>query len=81
MIINRHHEKVGAFSSNYASVNGKNVVIVDDVVGTGETFKGAIKAIKKEKGTPVLCLSVLNKRAQNSMSGVPLRALIRARVI
>ena len=76
-----HHEKVGAFSSNYASVNGKNVVIVDDVVGTGETFKGAIKAIKKEKGTPVLCLSVLNKRAQNSISCVTLRALIRARVI
>jgi len=62
-------------------VNGKNVVIVDDVVGTGETFKGAIKAIKGEKGTPVLCLSVLNKRAQNSIGDVPLRALIRARVI
>ena len=76
-----HHEKVGAFSSNYASVNGKNVVIVDDVVGTGETFKAAIKAIKGEKGTPVLCLSVLNKRAQNSIGDVPLRALIRARVI
>ncbi|GAI31575.1 unnamed protein product, partial [marine sediment metagenome] len=76
-----HHEKVGAFSSNYASVNSKNVVIVDDVVGTGETFRSAIKAIKEERGKPVLCLSLLNKRAQNSISGIPLRALIRARVI
>lgn len=76
-----HHEKIGAFSSNYASVKSKNIVIVDDVVGTGETFRSAIKAIKEEKGKPLLCLSLLNKRAQNSISGVPLRALIRSRVI
>jgi len=76
-----HHEKIGAFSSNYASVNGKNVVFVDDVVGTGETFKSAIKATKAEKGKPALCVALLNKRMQNSISGVPLRALIRARVI
>lgn len=76
-----HHEKSGAFSSNYASVNGKNIVLVDDVVGTGDTFRSAIKAIKAEKGKPVLCLAILNKRAQNDISGVPLRALIRARVL
>jgi len=76
-----HHEKIGAFSSNYASVKGKKVVFVDDVVGTGDTFKSAIKAIKSEKGNPVLCIALLNKRAQNSINGVPLRALIRARMI
>ena len=76
-----HHEKEGWFSSNYAGVNEKNVVFIDDVVGTGDTFKSAIKAITAEKGKPVLCLAVLNKRAQNSIDGVPLRALIRARVI
>ena len=31
-----HHEKIGAFSSNYATVKDKTVVLVDDVVGTGE---------------------------------------------
>lgn len=76
-----HHEKSGSFSSNYASVKGKNVVLVDDVVGTGDTFKSAIKAVKAEKGKPVLCLTVLNKRARNDINGVPLRSLIRARVI
>ena len=80
-IFRPHHEKSGAFSSNYASVNGKNVVLVDDVVGTGDTFRSAIKATKSEKGKPVLCLAILNKRSQNDISGVPLRALIRARVI
>jgi len=80
-IFRPHHEKSGAFSSNYASVNGKNVVLVDDVVGSGDTFKSAIKAIKSEKGKPVLCLAILNKRIQNDIEGVPLRSLIRARAI
>lgn len=76
-----HHQKSGAFSSNYASVKEKRVVLVDDVVGTGITFRSAIKATKVKKGKPILCLSILNKRAQNSIDGIPLRALIRARVI
>ncbi len=76
-----HHEKMGAFSSNYASVKNKNVVFVDDVIGTAQTFTSAIKATKAEKGKPVLCVALLNKRTQNSVAGVPLRALIRARVI
>jgi len=80
-ILRPHHDKAGAFSSNYASVTGKTVVLVDDVVGTGETFRSAIKAVNAEKGKPVLCLAVLNKRSQNDINGVPLRALIRARVI
>ena len=76
-----HHEKVGAFCSNYASVKDKTVVLIDDVVGTGETLRSAIKATKEEKGTPGLCVAILNKRVQNDIDGVPLRALIRARVI
>ncbi len=80
-IFRPHHQKSGAFSSNYAGVNGKKIVIVDDVVGTGVTFKSAIKAIKAEKGKPALCVAILNKRAQNSIDGIPLRSLIRARVI
>jgi len=76
-----HHEKSGAFSSNYAGIEGKNIVLIDDVVGTGDTFKSAIKATKTEKGKPMLCLSILNKRAQNSINNVKLRALIRARVL
>jgi orotate phosphoribosyltransferase len=76
-----HHEKEGWFSSNYATVKNKQVVIIDDVVGSGDTFKNAIKAIKTEKGTPSLCIAILNKRARNDIKGIPLRALIRSRVI
>jgi orotate phosphoribosyltransferase len=76
-----HHQKIGAFSSNYASVKEKRLVLVDDVVGTGDTFKSAIKATLNEKGKPLLCLAVLNKKSQNNINNVPLRALIRARII
>jgi len=80
-IFRPHHEKIGAFGSNYASIKDKNVIIIDDVIGTGETLTSTIKATKAEKGNPVLCICILNKRAINEVSGVPLRALIRARVI
>lgn len=76
-----HHEKSGAFSSNYASVKDKKTIIVDDVIGTGNTFKQAIKAIKSHKGKPVLLVAVVNKSPKNSLDNVPLRALIRARGI
>jgi orotate phosphoribosyltransferase len=74
-----HYEKTGAFCSNYATIADKNVVLVDDVIGTGETLKSAIKAVKAEKGNPVLCVCLLNKRSMNDVGGVPLRSLIRAR--
>lgn len=76
-----HHEKSGAFSSNYASIKEKNVILIDDVVGSGDTLKNAIKATKSEKGNPVLCLCIVNKRAVNDINGVPLRGLIRARAL
>jgi len=76
-----HYEKMGAFSSNYAGVKNKNVLFVDDVVGTGNTFKAAIKATKAEKGNPKLCLAVLNKTTMDKIDNIKLRALIRARLI
>ena len=80
-IFRPHTEKVGVFSSNYAGLKDKNVVIVDDVIGSGKTMRKAITATKKEGGNPVLCVTLVNKRAQNDVEGVPLRALIRTRVI
>jgi len=72
----------GAFSSNYASVgNGKKIIIVDDVLSTGATIKGAITDIKEAGAVPVLPLLLVNKGSLNEIDGVPLRGLIRARSI
>jgi|WetSurMetagenome_2_1015567.scaffolds.fasta_scaffold76006_4 orotate phosphoribosyltransferase len=69
----------GAISGNYASVEGKKVVIVDDVMSTGATAQEAIKDVKTAGGEPVLMVVIVNKSSQNEIDGVPLRAIIRAR--
>lgn len=75
-------ETGGAFSSNYASVDGKKkIIIVDDVLSTGATIKGAISDIKEAGGEPVLVMVIVNKSSMNEIDGVPLRGLIRARSI
>ena len=75
------HGKGGAFSSNYASPQGKKVLIVDDVVSTGDTIKATISDVHDSGGTVVLAVVLVNKTAQDEIAGVPLRALIRARSI
>ena len=83
MIIYRPHpkRKEGAFSSNYAHIEGKKVVIVDDVLSTGETIKKAIEDIRNAGGEPVLAVVLVNKTQWDEIEGVPLRALIRARLL
>ncbi|MFP4546088.1 MAG: orotate phosphoribosyltransferase-like protein [Methanomassiliicoccales archaeon] len=69
----------GAFSSNYASVEEKDVVIVDDVLSTGGTMGETIKDIREAGGNPVLAMVIVNKSSLNEVDGVPLRGVIRAR--
>ncbi len=75
------HGRGGAFSSNYAGIEGKKVVIVDDVLSTGDTIRAAIHDIQEAGGTPVLAIVVVNKTGHDDIEGVPLRALVRARSI
>ncbi len=83
MIIYRPHpqREEGAFSSNYAHIEGKKVVIVDDVLSTGETLRKAIEDIRKAGGEPVLAVVLVNKTPHDEIDGVPLRGLIRARLL
>lgn len=74
-------EKRGSFSSNFASVKGKNIIIIDDVVGTGMTLSNTIKQTITDGGNVVLCVTLVNKTAQNEIDGIPLRSLVRARSI
>lgn len=69
----------GSISGNYASVEGKKVVIIDDVMSTGATAQEAIKDVRAAGGTPVLMVVIVNKSSQNEVDGVPLRGVIRAR--
>ena len=68
-------------ASNYAGLKDKQVVIVDDVVSSGGTAEEAIDYVKKEGGDPVLVMVLINKRAEDEINDIPLRALIRARPV
>jgi len=71
----------GALSSNFANVEGKAIVIVDDVIGTGETMRTAMKDLSQLGAKPKLLLGIVNKTEFRDMDGVPLRSLVRARSI
>ena len=69
------------YASNYAGLKGKNIVIIDDVVSSGSTAEEVIEFVKEREGVPVLAMVLINKKADNEIDNVPLRALIRARPV
>jgi orotate phosphoribosyltransferase len=85
LVIVRPHvgdrQNVGILSSNFASVAGKKVVVVDDVIGTGATMKQVLGLLKEAGANPILAVVVINKTSRDSIEGVPLRALVRARTV
>jgi len=68
----------GALSSNYAGIKGKNIVIVDDVIGTGETMAKTIEDLKNMGANPKLILVIVNKTHLMNIEGVPIRSVVRA---
>ena len=74
-------DRMGSFSSNYATPANKKIVIIDDVLGTGGTVRQTIKQTVAEGGEVVLVVTVVNKSDMNDVDGVPLRSLIRARAL
>jgi orotate phosphoribosyltransferase len=85
MVVVRPHvgdrQDVGILSSNFASVAGKKVVVVDDVIGTGSTMTQVLGLLREAGANPILAMVVVNKTSKDSIEGVPLRALIRARTV
>jgi orotate phosphoribosyltransferase len=71
----------GAMSSNYADVNGKDIVVVDDVIGTGETMEKVILDLKNMGATPRLILTIVNKIELKEIDGVPIRSIVSARTL
>jgi orotate phosphoribosyltransferase len=70
-------EASGSIFSNFARAEGKNVVVVDDVVGTGTTMRTVIGSLRDHGANPVLAVVMVNKTAEDNIADVPLRALYR----
>ena len=67
----------GHLSNKYGNVAGRKVVVVDDVLSSGETMKRTIKTLQDGGAEVVLSVVMVNKTEDNMVSGVPLRGLIR----
>mgnify|MGYP002410053338 CR=1 FL=1 len=71
----------GALSSNYAEIDGKDIVLVDDVIGTGETMEKAVADLKAMGAKPKLILAIVNKTEMKEIDGVPIRSVVSARTL
>ena len=67
----------GHLSNKYGNVAVRKVVVVDDVLSSGETMKRTIKTLQDGGAEVVLSVVMVNKTEENTVSGVPLRGLIR----
>lgn len=70
-------EDEGTISTHFGSVEGKKVVIVDDVITSGKTAKEVIHTVKDLGGEP-LCVTVLiDKAGLSEIEGIPVESLIK----
>jgi len=67
----------GHLSNKYGNVAGRKVVVVDDVLSSGETMRKTIKTLQEGGAEVALSIVLVNKTEDNAISSVPLRGLIR----
>jgi orotate phosphoribosyltransferase len=70
-------ETKGTISQNFASVEGKNCILIDDVVTSGTTLKEAVAVLEGLGAKPVAIAVLIDKKGIDDISGVPLNALLR----
>ncbi len=74
-------DQSGHISEVYATVEGKRVVIVDDVYSTGTTMRKTAADMKANGADVRLCMVLVNKSWDDDVEGVPMRALVRAATV
>ena len=67
----------GTISTNFGSVEGKKVVIVDDVITSGKTAKEVIHTVKDLGGEPTCVTVLIDKTGLSEIEGVPVESLIK----
>ena len=70
-------EDNGAISTNFGTVEGKRVVIVDDVITSGKTVKEVIHTVKDLGGEPTCVTVLIDKAGLSEIEGVPVESFIK----
>ena len=81
-VVRSINEEVGGHLSEvYAGIDGKRVIIIDDVYSSGTTMKKTAADLKASGADVKMCMVLVNKSWDDDIDGVPLRALIRAATV
>lgn len=67
----------GAISTNFGSVKGKKVIIVDDVITSGNTVTEVIQTVKDLGGIPIAVTVLIDKAGLNEIDDIPVESLIK----
>ncbi|MXR53176.1 orotate phosphoribosyltransferase-like protein [Halovenus sp. WSH3] len=67
----------GAFSRNFAQMEGQRCYVVDDTITTGTTMTESIESIRQEGAEPVACVVLVDKKGTDEIAGVPVRSLVQ----
>ncbi len=67
----------GAISGNFASVEGRKVVVVDDVITSGRTIREAIGVLDDLGAKPIAVVVLIDKKGISEVDNVPVESLIR----
>lgn len=73
----KREDAKGAVSSNFASVEGKRVVIVDDVITSGRTIGEAINVFSSLNAEPLAAVVLIDKKGLTEVENIPVESLIR----
>ena len=76
-----NEDVVGHLSQVYAGVEGKRVVIIDDVYSSGKTMSKIAEDLTNAGAVVKLCMVLVNKSWDDDVGGFPLRALVRAATV
>ena len=80
---NKHRKDVdatddeGTISTNFGSVEGKKVVIVDDVITSGKTAREVIHTVRDLGGEPTCVTVLIDKAGLSEIEGIPVESLIK----
>ena len=67
----------GTISTNFGIVEGKKVIIVDDVITSGKTAKEVIHTVKDLGGEPTCVTVLIDKAGLSEIEGIPVESLIK----
>ena len=68
--------ETGTISTNFASVEDKKVVIVDDVITSGKTINEVVETVRDLGGEPIVVVVLIDKAGLNNIQNVPVKSFI-----